>query len=177
VNIGFVHATQVCQHLESEPPALERCLKALADSQKGQLALQKGASRKALNHLLRAEADFDAIPAATFLLGIVRADIAAAYANLEQWPNAARYSREAIEIARDDKAFAQTEANAHMTLANALGSLGDLEAARTEYDKAESIYKTLKGVEPQLHALQHNRRLLLEPTRSVAKPWWKFWEK
>jgi tetratricopeptide (TPR) repeat protein len=130
MNIGVVHAQQVCQHLENDPPVLERCLKALGDSQKGQFALQRGESRRALDHLRRAEADFDAIPAATFLLGIARADIAAAYANLEQWPNAARYARQAIEIARHDKAFAETEANAHMTLANALGALGDLEAAR-----------------------------------------------
>jgi tetratricopeptide (TPR) repeat protein len=160
------HAQQVLQALATDPPVLEKCLRALADLQNGQILLQKEESRTALSHLSRAAKIFESIPVARFLLGIACADIAAANANLEQWSQAASYAHRAIEIAANDRAFAETEANARMTLANSLGSLGDLRAAKQEYSNAENIYKTLPDVQLQLAMLKHNRRFLLGP-------WWK----
>ena len=176
MSIAQVHAQQVCEYLENDKPSLFRCLSALKDGEEGQLALKRGESQVALEYLLKAEADFDTLPQATFLLGITKADIAAAYGNLQKWSKAAKYACAAIEIAKHDQAFAETEANAHMTLAGALGTTGDIKGAETHLEIAEQIYKRLPDTGPQLIALKQNRRILSKHNPKSRRPWWKFWE-
>jgi tetratricopeptide (TPR) repeat protein len=176
IGIGQIHAQQVCKYLENNEAALIRCLEGIKEAGLGQLARSEGRPQKALDHFLLAEREFDAIPAATFLLGIVRADIAAAHGDLRNWAAAARYARAGIDIARNDSAFALTEANAHMTLANALGFLEDLAGAQVEYDRAEQIYKTLTGVREELNALRRNRASILGSSQSKRLKW-QFWRK
>ena len=160
--------------LGADTKTIELLLMALKDSQAGQIKLHDGASSEALVYLLKAHNEFSTIPAARNLLGITCADIAAAYANLEEFRRASTFARDAIAIVRGNQMFAVTEGNANMTLANALTSLGKTAEAESHYECALEIFQRMPSGAQFLKALEHNRaRLCL--LRSNRRSWWKFW--
>ena len=121
-NSGYFIATEVCQMLESRPNALIECLTALKYAEDGQKHLQAGDPSGALTYLKKAHEKFEGIREAKLLLGINKADIAAAYGNLGNYRRAADYAEDCISIVKGNARLAFTEAMARMTLARHNGS-------------------------------------------------------
>ena len=65
---------------------------------------------------MRAQAEFAQIPEARPLLGVTKADIAAALGNLGRHAEAKRVAEEALPLAQGVREHAKTEAALHMTL-------------------------------------------------------------
>ena len=169
------HIHEVISGLEDDQQALVTCLSGLKSSQDGQLKLSTGKSHDALPLLSEARTSFQKIPAARYMLAITNADIAAAHANLGNFSEAGSFANEAISTLQGQATFAETEANAHMTLANSLAMSGSHSEADNHYDKAKELYQRLSNGSHYLRALEHNRAAAIGRISAGKKPWWKFW--
>jgi tetratricopeptide (TPR) repeat protein len=163
------HIDRVLTGLEADPTALIVCLSGLQSSQDGQLKLSSGRSQEALSHLLEARDAFQKVPSARYMLGITNADIAAAYANLRNFSEAVSHAHESIALLSGNPTFAETEANAHMTLANALSLTGRAEEASAHYEAARRIYLKLPNSQKYLRALEQNMSNVLATSGKEEK--------
>ena len=109
------------------------------------------------------------------MLAVTNADIAAAHANLGSYSEARSFANEAISTLQGKATFAETAANAHMTLANSLSMTGSHSEADNHYDKAKELYKQLPNGSRYLRALEHNRAAAMGRGSAGKKSWWKFW--
>jgi tetratricopeptide (TPR) repeat protein len=155
----FVHVQQVLRQIEGNPKILTRCLEALNNSQRGQEKLSAGDLKGALPLLLAAHDLYEKIPAARYLLGISKTDLAAAYGNLGEIRKSARYAEAALKIVAGKETFAFTEAMAEMTLGNCLYQLGDPGGGAAHHDQARAILRRLPDTDRYLKAIEHNQEV------------------
>jgi hypothetical protein len=155
---GYFIATEVCAMLESRPEALIECLAGLKNAQDGQSRLGAGDPRGALPVLRRAHDRFEGIPDARLLLGISKADLAAAYGNIGEYHKAADFAEDAIAIVEGVARLAFTEAMARMSLATSRGILGQAGDSEREFEKAEAILRRIPGAGTHLERLELIRR-------------------
>jgi len=119
--------------------------------------------------LRRAHARFETIREARPLLGIVKADLAAAYGNLQASDKAISYAEDSIAIVAGVQRLEFTEASARMTLGNSLGLLGKRHQSEEQYRIAEAILKGRPGSANYLQMLDSNRKQVLDfATKRVA---------
>lgn len=193
---GYLHATEVLDQLSGDQIAFLDCLQALKNGEEGQRLLALGDSSRALVASKKAEAMFARIPQARFLLGICKADLAAAYGNLGNWEDAIRYAREAIDISAEDTQFLFTQAAASMTLGNALYSSGRPDEGARILNDARRLFGRLQEGAQYIAVVDHNelqfrggsRKLPARgslrtssvarqsPFIKAAKRWWQFWK-
>ena len=154
---GYFIATEVCAMLESRRDDLYECLRALKDGQDGQGRLQSGDARGALPLLRKAHDRFQRIPEARLLLGINKADLAAAYGNIGKYQESVDFAEDAIAIVAGDHRLNFTEATARLSLATSLGVLGRLTESDREFERAEALMRRMPQAGPLLRRLQANR--------------------
>ena len=114
-------------------------LSRLKNAQDGQSRLGAGDSSGALPLLRRAHDRFEGIREARLLLGISKADLAAAYGNLRQYRKAAEFAEDCISIVEGVKRLAFTEAMARLTLASSWGILGREVDSEREFERADDL--------------------------------------
>jgi hypothetical protein len=124
----------------------------------------------------KAESTFAEIPQARFLLGICKADLAAAHGNLGNWREAATQAREAIAISSEDPRFKFTQAAATMTLGNALYSSGQSDEGARSSAEARRLFRSLPGGEQHIAVVDHNEAQFRDSGKGSDKRWWQFWK-
>jgi tetratricopeptide (TPR) repeat protein len=154
-----VHIQQVLSQIQGNSKLHTRCLEALSNNERGQNKLSDGDSKGALPLLLAAHDLYEKIPAARYLLGISKTDLAAAYGNLGKIRKSARYAEAALEIVAGKETFAFTEAMAEMTLGNCLYQLGDAGGGAAHHDRARTILRRLPDTDRYLKAIEHNEEV------------------
>lgn len=168
---GYAHATKVLKKI-SNSEEKNKCLRALKHAQNGQQKLSEGDFRSALSFLHQAHDGFQEIPIAQYLLGIVKADLAAAYGNLSEFPKAIKFAEESIAIIYEVDEFSLTEAMAHMTLGSSYCMMGDSQRGANHFNKARQILNQMPNTDEYIKILETNEKIL----KKRAKKWWQFWK-
>jgi tetratricopeptide (TPR) repeat protein len=162
---GLRIASEVLERLAADPSSRTVCFTALKHAQDGQIKLSQGDAQRALPDLLKAHELFAQLPAARSLLGIAKADLAAAYGNLGRYPESLSYGQDAVAITANVPRLEFTEAMARMTLANTYSILGKAVEGRAEYRKAREILERIPGSESYLKTLERNEATVTKAER------------
>jgi tetratricopeptide (TPR) repeat protein len=162
---GLLIASEVLERLAADPSSQTVCFRALKHAQDGQINLSQGDAQRALPDLLKAHELFAQLPAARSLLGIAKADLAAAYGNLGRYRESLPYAQDAIAITANVPRLEFTEAMARMTLANTYSILGKAVEGRSEYRKAREILERIPGSESYLKMLERNEATVAKAER------------
>jgi tetratricopeptide (TPR) repeat protein len=175
---AYAHAQNVLRELKLSPDkqAVYRCLEALHNSELGQLKLSGGDSEGALPLLQKAHNGFETIPAALYLLGITKTDIAAAYGNLGAPQEASQYAQEALYVLAGTNLFPGSESMAHMTLGMTLHQSGRPDEGRSHLRQARQILEKMPDGEKYLAVLDQNESALEKESHKSkkSKKWWPF---
>ena len=173
---GYRCAVQVLNLLKADEASYNTCLVALDLAQAGQGLLYGGDSESAVIELQKAESLFEKLPDARPLLGICKADLAAALCNLGRYHEAATYARVSIWILSSDRRFAFTEAMAKMSLGNSLYMLGKSKGGARCLDDARRILHTLPEATQYLAVIDRVQQHLKNTTGKQSRKWWQFWK-
>jgi len=167
---GYLHAMEILERLRDDNDAFNTCLLALKHAEDGQRKLASGEFEAALQHSRKAADLFQKVPAARLLLGVCKADIAAAYGNLGRHDEAASFARESILLVSGDRRFAFTEAMANMTLGISLYMLGNSTDGAKHLDEARRILRTIPEGAQYLAVVDQNEQQLKRLTEESMKP-------
>lgn len=171
---GYRYAVQVLDLLKADETSYNSCLVALDLAEAGQRLLYRGDSESAMIELQKAESLFEKLPDARPLLGICKADMAAALCNLGRYQEAATYARVSIWIVSGDRRFAFTEAMAKMSLGNSLYMLGKSKGGARCFDDARRILRTLPEGTQYLAVIDRIQQYLKNTTGKHSRKWWQF---
>jgi tetratricopeptide (TPR) repeat protein len=155
-NQGFLHATEVVEGLLNDKKVA--CICALKFSQDGQKLLGTGEFETAIKHFIKAEQIFNNISSARYLLGICKADIAAAYGNLGKFQKAFKFAKESIAIIGTDHRFTFTLAAANMTAGFSSYRLGEYATSAQHLKEARRLWQKIPGGEQYLSLIDQNDR-------------------
>lgn len=176
MSAGHNHAAEVLNQLSGDQNTFQALLLALKNMEEAQHLLAAGDSSGTITASQKAESTLARIPQARFLLGICKADLAAAYGNLGSWREAASNAREAIALSSADSRFKFTQASANMTLGNALYSSGLSDEGAQHFAEARRLFGSLPGGEQHIAVVDHNESQLRGGPKGLTKRWWKFWK-
>jgi tetratricopeptide (TPR) repeat protein len=173
-NAGYVHAAEVLERLSDQ--SKRDCLRALKAGEQGQQLLRANDYAGALDASTAAHSAFAKIPEARLLLGVCKADMAAAYGNLRQFAKAAQLAREAIAITSTDCRFGFTCAASNMSLGTSLYMLGDSKQGARHLEEARRLFREVPGGAEYISRLRHIEPALIELAGTLKKRWWEFWK-
>ena len=170
---GYLLATQIVERLSGEKQLA--CIAALHQSEQGQARLSSGDWSGTLIFCRRAQEGFANIPEARSLLGVTKADIAAALGNLGRLSEAKQVAEEALPLVHGVRELAQTEAALHMAIGIGHYHDGDTQAGASHFGTARQLFGSLPGGAQMLEILESNEAQLKAANREKEKKWWKPW--
>lgn len=170
MNSAYVLASQIVGSLSGT--AQHECLRGLKECETTQTLMAQRNWHDALNSSLQAAARFSRIPEAAPLLGITKADAAAALGNLGRHADAKVAALEGLPLVQQVRGLERSQASMHMTIGVASYLEGDAVTGRNEFAVARELCQQC-GATDLLLLLDSNETALKSERES--RKWWKLW--
>jgi hypothetical protein len=155
---AYLPAAQIVGRLSGEKKVA--CIAALVLAEQGQARLSSGDWNGALDLCRRAQDGLASIPEARPLLGVTKADLAAALGNLGRHSEAGQVAEQALPLIQGIHELRETEGALHMTIGIGHYREGNAQIGARHFEIARQVFRSVPGGAQMLQILESNEAQL-----------------